>query len=953
MASAADACARSLDDLTLIDPITCLDDLRLVAEHGHPVLHDVTLPDWTQLLTGTQLSAVQGESGADRMGRYTTHTLALDRLRALELVHLATTVLALAFASPDSRDRLDALFPDDTDHAPGASAGDDAAGAGAGEEAGVAGPLDSSYDADPSSFCNHAEYVLTTGDEAAIAARTNARTGLTRKHIGHALTAYIGMPLLLRAVLEGRARFNRWEGLIRKFAWLPLGHLRALDVFLTTLDERISLHQFMRKASQFIAELDVKPILAARANRGRRAWVEDLPGGQSILCAKGPTALVHAHFNEAQALSRALVKNQVKLLDITHAQAAPVESADTAASGEGEIEGAATGTDTGAGSAATTRATPAGGDASTESVELPPVTHLSVDDERMIQQLTFDTLIKARPRTHTVLEAASGAEAGTDDATNGTAANVDAAGGGTDAARAKAGTDNAAGAATVEGAAAAGDGVEAGGRYRVEVSLPDDASILRKHATVVVTVPMTTLMGLDDRPGMIADTPVPADMARTIASTSTVWYRMLTDPSTGRVLDHVAHRYEPDRATRIAVASKWQTCTAPGCARPARHCDLDHGVPFDHNNPERGGRTEPANLHPLCRRHHQAKTAGRLRMRRITADEIEWVLPLGTTSTTLAPAVDDGGILTDACHPEDTPARTQARDTLHAHLSGRDDSHVSDDSPVSGDSDATGAQPDQPPGESAQVLSPEDAYAQVWADYLAEEKLWDEHVEQVRARQHTVLKDARDRFQAWKDSQLASLENRISRENEARTREWRNIDRERDRNKRDWRLLAASRAALSEHMQACNLTTPTHKPTPLSMDAPETSTLLWKTTIVPTLVETFRMDKPTPGHPGQGPTMSVHTPLISTGIRVAVPQPSHVEAAFAGMRDTDWTDHQTMTIADTPSTTDNMSATDCSSTNDNPSTTSTPSTTDKPSPTGSPEGTSTGDGRYDDDPPPF
>src|SRR5699024_11822111 len=68
---------------------------------------------------------------------------------------------------------------------------------------------------------------------------------------------------------------------------------------------------------------------------------------------------------------------------------------------------------------------------------------------------------------------------------------------------------------------------------------------------------------------------------------STVWYRMLTDPSTGRVLDHVAHRYEPDRATRIAVATKWQTCTAPGCARPARHCELDHGVPFDHRNPER------------------------------------------------------------------------------------------------------------------------------------------------------------------------------------------------------------------------------------------------------------------------------------------------------------------------------------------------------------------------------
>jgi hypothetical protein len=568
---------------------------------------------------------------------------------------------------------------------------------------------------------------------------------------------------------------------------------------------------------------------------------------------------------------------------------------------------------------------------------LPPVTHLSVDDERMIQQLTFDTLIKARPRTHTVLEAASGAEAGTDDATNGTAANVDAAGGGTDAARAKAGTDNAAGAATVEGAAAAGDGVEAGGRYRVEVSLPDDASILRKHATVVVTVPMTTLMGLDDRPGMIADTPVPADMARTIASTSTVWYRMLTDPSTGRVLDHVAHRYEPDRATRIAVASKWQTCTAPGCARPARHCDLDHGVPFNHHNPELGGRTEPSNLHPLCRRHHQAKTAGHLRMRRITADEIEWVLPLGTTSTTLAPTVDDGGILTDACHPADTPARTHARETIQHWTGGANTAATATDASATETAAADAASA----GEVPRVLSPEEAHARVWAEYLAEEKRWDEHVEQVRARQHTVLKDARDRFQAWKDSQLASLENRITRENEARTREWRNIDRERDRNKRDWRLLAASRAALSEHMQACNLTTPTHKPTPLSMDAPETSTLLWKTTIVPTLVETFRMHKPTPGHPGQGPTMSVHTPLISTGIRVAVPQPSHVEAAFAGMRDTIQSDRQTMTTTDTPSATEN------------PSATGTPSTTDTPSKGDSPGGTSTGDGTYDDDPPPF
>src|SRR5699024_8782315 len=116
----------------------------------------------------------------------------------------------------------------------------------------------------------------------------------------------------------------------------------------------------------------------------------------------------------------------------------------------------------------------------------------SVDDQRMIQQLTFDTLISARPRTHTVLESAT-TDGDTTDGANGGGADADTADSGT----------------------SAGDAAETGGRYRVEVSLPDDASIMRKHATVVVTVPMTTLMGLDDRPGMIADTPVPADMART------------------------------------------------------------------------------------------------------------------------------------------------------------------------------------------------------------------------------------------------------------------------------------------------------------------------------------------------------------------------------------------------------------------------------------------------------
>ena len=188
-----------LDDLVAIDPITSLGALHRVTEHGHPVLHDVVLPAWHPSLHQTQLADVQGEPAIDRIDRFATHALAIDRLRALELVHLASAVLVLGFSSETSRTALDGLFTA-TDPTEGSSADADP----------------DPQSADPQSFCNHAEFVLTTADETAITASLDSRTGLARKHIGHALTAYIGTPLLLRSILEGRLRFNRWESFIRQ-----------------------------------------------------------------------------------------------------------------------------------------------------------------------------------------------------------------------------------------------------------------------------------------------------------------------------------------------------------------------------------------------------------------------------------------------------------------------------------------------------------------------------------------------------------------------------------------------------------------------------------------------------------------------------------------------------------------------------------------------------------------
>jgi hypothetical protein len=773
---------RLLDDLVAIDPITSLGALHRVTEHGHPVLHDVVLPAWHPSLHQTQLADVQGEPAIDRIDRFATHALAIDRLQALELVHLASAVLVLGFASDSSRTALDGLFPvtDPTD-----------------DSRADAGPDPQS--ADPQSFCNHAEFVLTTADETAIAASLDSRTGLVRKHIGHALTAYIGTPLLLRAILEGRLRFNRWESFIRRFSWLPLASLRAVDVFITTLDPRISLHQFMRRVSQFIATLTEKPVLAARASQGRSAWVEDLPGGQSILCAKGPTPLVHAHFNEGQALARALVKNQTESLDVTSAQREPSEDEhnddEACATDPSNADSTASSHDDAADSTAD------------QSADLPSLKLLSLDEQRMIQQLTFDTLITARPRTETVLEHAT---PGTDE------------------------TD----------------------KYRVQVSLPDQATVLRKHATVVVTVPMTTLLGLDNRPGMIADSPIPADMARTIAAGSTVWYRMLTDPSTGRVLDHVAHKYEPDRATRMSVMSKWQTCTAPGCSRPARHCDIDHGIPFNHRHPEQGGRTEPSNLHPLCRRHHQAKTEGHLRMRRITADEIEWIMPLGTTSTTAAPVVDDGGVISAACALEDTLNRAAARRTLADHQRhGADVSSPSEYAQLTTDASSSADHARDAQAEDGTTqdvttqdrITPDEALARVWAEHLESQKRWDEEVLRARERQSNARAEERQRFQAWKDDQVAILQRR----EEQISRQQLNVMRVRDQLRAERTRLAVHRSAIWKHNKQCGAVLPAHIPVG-SYDL-TSSRIEYKTTIVPTHVETFA--------PHDMPAHSVHIPL--------------------------------------------------------------------------------------------
>jgi hypothetical protein len=125
-------------------------------------------------------------------------------------------------------------------------------------------------------------------------------------------------------------------------------------------------------------------------------------------------------------------------------------------------------------------------------------------------------------------------------------------------------------------------------------------------AVIGITIPVTTLAGLDEQPGVSfdGDFTIPADLVRDLAAEpGTLFYRVITDPL-GKILDVTELGRFPSPKLRIGIQIRDGSCRFPTCSRPAEACDLDHKIP-DPRGPTTGD-----NLAPLCRRHHNMKTAG-------------------------------------------------------------------------------------------------------------------------------------------------------------------------------------------------------------------------------------------------------------------------------------------------------------------------------------------------------
>lgn len=148
--------------------------------------------------------------------------------------------------------------------------------------------------------------------------------------------------------------------------------------------------------------------------------------------------------------------------------------------------------------------------------------------------------------------------------------------------------------------------------------------------TVIVTVPVMTLIGTGEEPGNLEGYgPIDPATARRLAGLAPTFRRLLIDPETGVALSLGRKRYKVTKDLRLWLQLRDEVCRFPGCNRPAFRSEIDHTNAFAF-----GGATDAGNLAALCGPHHRMKHLTTWKVDNRGNGILDWTSPTGKTHTT-------------------------------------------------------------------------------------------------------------------------------------------------------------------------------------------------------------------------------------------------------------------------------------------------------------------------------
>jgi len=171
-------------------------------------------------------------------------------------------------------------------------------------------------------------------------------------------------------------------------------------------------------------------------------------------------------------------------------------------------------------------------------------------------------------------------------------------------------------------------GVRGGGNAQQQATAGSPGRASRRRGELQVVLDLPTLLGLAQNPGTLNGQPVPAAIARELATDCGSLRRIVTDPVDGHLLDYGTRTYLPEPLKTFSAARDG-TCRSPGCGQPATRSQFDHTIPFP------TGPSSTGNGRMLCKRDHDLKTRGDITMRAGNPDgSTTWRTRDGQTGTT-------------------------------------------------------------------------------------------------------------------------------------------------------------------------------------------------------------------------------------------------------------------------------------------------------------------------------